>query len=178
MQSRRSAGSAVVYDLDVRVSLAVQLELYGRVDRHPPQRGQSRLFVSCILQRHHGSIPPWVANFEPDKSFQLDAAVLFRALGTAPSLSADRPSGLLYEHYRDVLAEEDPAAFAAFHVVCSLVARRQMPPRARAALSSCGLLARANSIDGQPDGVSPLAVREVLHMLVACAVDLQLRDRF
>jgi hypothetical protein len=46
-----------VYDLDVRVSLTVQLELYGKVDRHPPQRGRSRLYVSCILQRHHLFLP-------------------------------------------------------------------------------------------------------------------------
>jgi hypothetical protein len=57
MRSRRSAESAVVYDLDVRVSLAAQLELYDRVDRHPPQRGRSRLFVSYILQRHHLFLP-------------------------------------------------------------------------------------------------------------------------
>jgi hypothetical protein len=36
----------------------------------------------------------------------------------------------------------------------------------------------AKPIDGQPDGVRPLAVGEVLHMLVARAVGLQLRDRF
>jgi hypothetical protein len=117
------------------------------------------------------------ANFEPDESFQLDVAVLSGALSTAPSLSAGGPSGLLYEHYCDVLAE-DPAAFAAFHVVCSFVARGQMPPRARAALSSCRLLAMAKPIDGQPDGVKPLAVGEVLHRLVARAVGLQLRDPF
>jgi hypothetical protein len=93
-----------------------------------------------LAQSSQSPIPPWVADFEPDKSFQLDAAVLSRALSTAPSLSAGGPSGLLYEHYRDVLAE-DSTAFAAFHVVCSLVARGQMPPRARAALSSCRLLA-------------------------------------
>jgi hypothetical protein len=57
MRSRRSAGSAVVYDLDVRVSLAVHLEFYGRVNRHPPQRGRSRLYVSCIVQRHHLFLP-------------------------------------------------------------------------------------------------------------------------
>ena len=36
----------------------------------------------------------------------------------------------------------------------------------------------AKPIDGQPDGVRPLAVGEVLHRLVARAVGLQLRDRF
>jgi hypothetical protein len=61
---------------------------------------------------------------------------------------------------------------AAFHVVCSLVARGQMPPRARAG-SSCRLLAMAKPIDGQPDGVRPLAVGEVLHRLVARAVGVQ-----
>jgi hypothetical protein len=128
--------------------------------------------IETLRQLHPAApspIPPWVADFEPDESFQLDAAVLSRALSTAPSLSAGGPSGLLYEHYRDVLAE-DPAAFAAFHVVCSLVARGQMPPRARAALSSCRLLAMVKPIDGQPDGVGPLAIGEVL--------GLQLRDRF
>jgi hypothetical protein len=145
MRSRSSAGSAVVYDLDVRVSLAVQLELYGRVDRHPSQRGRSSSSsaTSCgaVIYSSLGS------QFVPDESFQLDAAVLSRALSTAPSLCAGGPSGLLYEHYRDVLAEES-AAFAAFHVVCSPVARGQMPPRARAALSCCRLLAMAKPIDG------------------------------
>jgi hypothetical protein len=136
--------------------------------------------IETLRQLHHAApspIPPWVADFEPDDSFQLDAAVLSRALDTAPSLSAGGPSGLLCEHYRDVLTE-DPAAFAAFHVVCSLVARGQMPPRVRAALSSCRLLAVAKPINGQPDGVRPLAVGEVLHRLVARAVGLQLWDRF
>jgi AcrR family transcriptional regulator len=136
--------------------------------------------IETLRQLHPAApltIPPWVADFEPDESFQLDTAVLSRALSTAPSLSAGVPSGLLYEHYRDVLAE-DYAAFAAFHVVCSLVARGQMPPRARAALSSCRLLAMAKPIEGQPDGVRSLAVGEVLHRLVARAVGLQLRDRF
>jgi hypothetical protein len=36
----------------------------------------------------------------------------------------------------------------------------------------------AKTIDGQPDGVRPLAVGEVLHRLVARTVGLQLRDRF
>jgi hypothetical protein len=36
----------------------------------------------------------------------------------------------------------------------------------------------AEPIDGQPDGVRPLAVGEVLHRLVARAVGLQLRYRF
>jgi hypothetical protein len=101
--------------------------------------------IETLRQLHPAApspIPPWVANVEPDESFQLDAAVLSRALSTAPSISAGGPSGLLYEHYRDVLAE-DTVAFAAFHVVCSLVARGQMPPRARAAMSSCRLLAMA-----------------------------------
>jgi hypothetical protein len=53
-----------------------------------------------------------------------------------------------------------------------------MLPRARDALSSCRLLAMAKPIDGQPDGVRPLAVGEVLHRLVARAMILQLRDRF
>jgi hypothetical protein len=36
----------------------------------------------------------------------------------------------------------------------------------------------AKPIDGQPDGVRPLAVGKVLHKLVARAVGLQLQDRF
>jgi hypothetical protein len=154
---------------------AAKALIIGRIDRHPPQRGRSRLFVRAVHPAAPSPIPSWVADFQPDESFQLDAVVLSRALSTASSFSDGGPSDLLYEHYGDVLAV-DPAA--AFHVVCNHVARGQMPPRARAALSSCKLLAMAKPIDGQPDGVRQLAVGEVLHKFVARTVDLQLRDRF
>jgi hypothetical protein len=69
-------------------------------------------------------------------------------------------------------------AFAVFHLVCCLIARGLVPPRARAALSSSRLLAMAKPVAGEPDGIRPLAVGEVLHRLVARAVGLQYRERF
>jgi hypothetical protein len=118
----------------LRLGRAGELSRAARALRQSRSAPTTEGTIETLRQLHPAApspIPPWVANSEPDESFQLDAAVLSRALDTAPSLSAGGPSGLLYEHYRDVLAE-DPGAFAAFHVVCSLVARGQMPPRARA----------------------------------------------
>ena len=122
-------------------------------------------------------IPEWVATFEPVDSCLLSPEILHAALSSAPSLSAGGPSGLVYEHYRDILGDS-PDTFAVFHSVCCLIARGLVPPRARAALSSSRLLAMAKPVQGGPDGVRPLAVGEVLHRLVARAVGLQYRERF
>jgi hypothetical protein len=57
-------------------------------------------------------------------------------------------------------------------------ARGQLPPRARAALSSCRLLAMAKSVVDGPDGVRPIAVAEVFQRLISRAIALQMRDAF
>jgi hypothetical protein len=99
----------------LRLGRAGELSRAARAVRQSRSAPTTEGTIETLRQLHPAApppIPPWVADFEPDDSFQLGAAVLSRALSTAPSLSAGGPSGLLYEHYRDVLAE-DPAAFAA-----------------------------------------------------------------
>lgn len=122
-------------------------------------------------------IPDWVDTFEPVDSFLLTAESLHTALDTSPRDVSGGPSGSVYEHYRDIFGDS-PEAFVIFHLVCCLIARGLVPPRARAALSSCRLLAMAKPVDGGPDGVRPLAVGEVWHRLVARAVGIQCRERF
>jgi hypothetical protein len=114
--------------------------------------------------------------FEPVDTCLLRSEILHAALTSAPSLSAGGPSGLVYEHYRDILGDA-PGAFAIFHSVCCLIARGLVPTRARAALSSSRLLAMAKRVAGGPDEIRPLAVGEVLHRLVARVVGLQYRER-
>jgi hypothetical protein len=96
---------------------------------------------------------------------------------TAPRLSAADLSGVLYEHYRDILLE-DTSIFSQFHGVCSQLARGQLPPQARAALSSCRLLAMVKPVVDGPDGVRPIAVAEVFQRLISRAIALQMRDTF
>jgi hypothetical protein len=122
-------------------------------------------------------IPVWVATFKLVDTCLLSLEILYAALTLAPSLSAGGPSGLVYKYYRVILGDA-PGAFAVFHSICWLIARRLVPPRARAALSSSRLLVMAKPVAGGPDGIRPLAVGEVLHMLVARAVGLLYRERF
>jgi hypothetical protein len=122
-------------------------------------------------------IPAWVLEFEPPEAFELDPLALHWALMTAPRLSAAGLSGALYEHYRDILLE-DTTIFSQFHDICSHVARGQLPPRARSALSSSRLLAMAKPVVDGPDGVRPIAIAEVFQRLISRAIALQMRDTF
>ncbi len=134
-----------------------------------------------ILSQLHPSapseLPAWISEHVHPETFQLDPEILRRALERASRLAAGGLSGVIYELYRD-LALELPAVFLQFHAVCSIIARGEVPPRAREALSACRLLALAKPVVDGPDGVRPIAIAEVLQRLVSRAIALQMRDAF
>ncbi len=122
-------------------------------------------------------LPGWVSDFQPEDVLELDLETLRRALERASRLSAGGLSGVVYELYRDLVLEH-PAVFTSFHAVCSVIARGEVPARAREALSSCRLLALAKPVPDGPDGIRPIAIAEVLQRLVSRAIALQMRDAF
>jgi hypothetical protein len=98
---------------------------------------------------------------------------------TAPRLSAGGLSVALYDHFRDILLE-DTTIFLQFYKISAVtVARGRLPPaQARAALSSCWLLAMVKLVVDGLDGVCPLAFAEVFQRLIFRAITLQIRDTF
>ena len=169
-----------------RIRRSLRLGRAGELSRAARALEQSRPApitdetVQTLRELHPAApspIPPWVPEHVPDDLIQIDPEVLHAALMSCPSCAAGASSGMVYEHFRDIFGDR-PDAFAVLVEVCDVLVRGEVPPRARAALSSSRLLAMAKPVPGGPDGIRPIAVGEMLHRLVARTVGMQLRQRF
>jgi hypothetical protein len=101
MRRRRRAGFAAVFGLDKagepsRAARALESS------RPAPVTEDTIQTLRELHPAAPSSIPDWVATIEPVDTCLLSPEILHAALTSAPSLSAGGPSGLVYEHYRDI----------------------------------------------------------------------------
>ena len=71
-------------------------------------------------------LPPWVSHFIPDALLQLSSGTIVAALRGASRLSGAGPSGMLFEHLRDLFLSGD--GLVEFGQFCSFIAAGRTPP--------------------------------------------------
>ena len=119
------------------------------------------------------ALPDFVGDFRPPDDFILERDSFAVALRGAPSHSAAGLSGMVFEHFRDVLDPDDPASgFDLLFHVAAHVARGRIPA------SICHLLgaSRLVALDKGGGAVRPLAVGEGFYRLISRAICLQIRE--
>ena len=116
-------------------------------------------------------LPDWLPGFRPPAPLSLSSGSVVAALRGATRLAGTGPSGMSFEHLRDLFLGGD--GLDQFVEVCSLIAQGGTPPPLVGLLASSRLIAISKETGG---GVRPIAMGECLYRVVARALSIELRS--
>ena len=117
-----------------------------------------------------GPLPSWAHQFIPPEQLRLSSETIVAALRGASRLSGAGPSGMTFEHLRDLFLAGD--GLGEFGQFCSLIAAGRTPPPLAPLLAASRLVALSKG-DG---GVRPIAMGECLYRVVARAISIEYRE--
>ena len=117
-----------------------------------PATADTQAALECLHPAAPAPLPVWISQFTPTEPLRLSSETIVAALRGASRLSGAGPSGMTFEHLRDLFLAGD--GLQEFGHICSLIAAGRTPPPIASLLASSRLIALS-----KPDGgVQPIAM--------------------